>query len=300
MTTIGSPLHCAIIGGDVFNSVTHDAETDYDFMESPGAPAGTTHATIKALLRCQADVKQAYLRRKGETYVSPLYLLSRAWASDIQALCQCIKLLLSAGATLDRNAGAVAIFKERDVSVIGCFGPEHVEKTYQAEFLDVLRSCRDSAYAEGRIAEFSGMGDTSKQQNVELLQSALRFAARFQQLPSLEKLLAINRIDINAADDAEGLNALHIAAKYGNIDAASMLLAHGADVNAISSLGNTPLHERAGRRDTTMVSLLLSKGARTNIQNKIQDIAWTTTAIQDNIAMLKLFEDTYEGQKDTI
>ncbi|KAK5069680.1 Transient receptor putative cation channel subfamily V member 6 [Exophiala xenobiotica] len=299
MSVVGSPLHCAILGTDVFTSAIDEA-TDYGFIECVGAPEDTTYAAIRALIRCQADVNQVYWRRKGKTYVSALYLLLRGWASDIKALCRCINLLLNAGATLDGRAVAVAKFNERDVSVVECFGADHVEKTYRAEFLDILRSCKDSACAENQMAEFSVVDDTSKQQNVDLLQSTLRFAARFQQLPSLEKLLAIDKVDVNAADDVEGLNALHIAAKYGNIDAASILLSHGADVNAISSFGNTPLHECAWRRDTTMVSLLLSKDAITDIQNKIHNTAWSTAAIHDNIAMLEMFEATYEGQEDTI
>jgi len=252
------------------------------------------------LIRCQADVNQVYWRRKGKTYVSTLYLLLRGWESDKEALCRCIKLLLNAGATLDGRAGEVANFIERDVSVVECFGADHIEKTYRAEFLDTLCSCKDSACADDQMAEFSVVDNTSKQQNVDLLQSTLRFAARFQQMPSLEKLLAIDKVDVNAVDDVEGLNALHIAARYGNIDVASILLAHGADVNAISSFGNTPLHECAWRRDATMVSLLLSKGAKTDIQNEIHNTAWSTAAIHDNIAMLKMFEATYEGQENTI
>jgi len=54
---------------------------------------------------------------------------------------------------------------------------------------------------------------------------------------------------------------LQIAAYFGALDAARLLIEHGADVNAHTRLRATPLHLAAGMGRTSMVQFLLEKGA---------------------------------------
>jgi ankyrin repeat protein len=61
----------------------------------------------------------------------------------------------------------------------------------------------------------------------------------------------------------DGWTPLHLAAFFGHLDAARVLLDHGADVNSVSqnNLTNTPLHAAAAGRHSDLALLLLSAGA---------------------------------------
>ncbi len=58
--------------------------------------------------------------------------------------------------------------------------------------------------------------------------------------------------------------ALHWAARMGLIKVAALLLAAGADPNAVNKDGETPLHEAVFQGKMAMAVLLLAKGARVN------------------------------------
>ena len=73
-----------------------------------------------------------------------------------------------------------------------------------------------------------------------------------------------------AARDSDGDTALHIAALNGAIDAAGLLIASGADVCAVNSRGETPLHHactRAGSNE--LVSALLDAGCAPNARSAL-------------------------------
>jgi ankyrin repeat protein len=61
----------------------------------------------------------------------------------------------------------------------------------------------------------------------------------------------------------DGWTPLHLAAFFGHLEAARLLLDAGADVNAVSqnSLANTPLHAATAGRHGDLALLLLSAGA---------------------------------------
>ena len=58
--------------------------------------------------------------------------------------------------------------------------------------------------------------------------------------------------------------SIHDAARTGNIEAVKQHLADGADVNAKSSGGRTPLHWAANRGHEEVAELLIAKGADVN------------------------------------
>jgi ankyrin repeat protein len=102
------------------------------------------------------------------------------------------------------------------------------------------------------------------------------------------ELLLSKGADINKKENSkEGETALHYASmREGKYDVGGedqdeidkkywktrvLLLSHGADVNAINGLGETPLYaaiRTETKRDLDYVKLLLSKGAKVNIKNK--------------------------------
>jgi uncharacterized protein len=57
---------------------------------------------------------------------------------------------------------------------------------------------------------------------------------------------------------------------WGDVDAANVLLSHGADVNALGEDDDTPLHRAfmAKANVAEMVKLLLSRGASPDIRNR--------------------------------
>lgn len=61
----------------------------------------------------------------------------------------------------------------------------------------------------------------------------------------------------------DGWTPLHLAAFFGNLDAARVLLDAGADVHAVSrnGLANTPLHAATAGKHREIALLLIEKGA---------------------------------------
>ena len=63
--------------------------------------------------------------------------------------------------------------------------------------------------------------------------------------------------------------SIHDAARTGNIEAVKQHLADGAEVNAKSSGGRTPLHWAAWHDRKEIVELLIAKGADVNAENNL-------------------------------
>ena len=78
------------------------------------------------------------------------------------------------------------------------------------------------------------------------------------------------KIGIDGADppgDCHAENALHEAARTGDLDAVNHLITvHMADVNATTSYGETPLHKAAHNGPASIVSVLLAAGAEVSIK----------------------------------
>lgn len=66
-----------------------------------------------------------------------------------------------------------------------------------------------------------------------------------------------------AARDDEGWTPLHWAALYGHAECAGFLLAHGAQVDAASNAGETPLMIAAESRRKNALAVLIDAGADT-------------------------------------
>ena len=97
--------------------------------------------------------------------------------------------------------------------------------------------------------------------------TALHFACYFGQ-PRAARVL----IDNGAAVDAVASNPmkvmpLHSAASARSVEAARLLLEHGAPINARQHGGWAPIHAAAQNGDRAMVELLLRHGADPGIEN---------------------------------
>jgi ankyrin repeat protein len=96
----------------------------------------------------------------------------------------------------------------------------------------------------------------------------LMIAANFAK-PGMARLLLAYGADLQAMDDVWGDTPIHYAACAGDIETMRLLLAHGADVNAKSrNSGSTPMHYAAGMGRRATIELLLAEGARPNITDK--------------------------------
>jgi hypothetical protein len=89
-------------------------------------------------------------------------------------------------------------------------------------------------------------------------------------LPEIFHMLLDARANIDAKGTEDGLTCLHIACMYGINCAARSLIEHGADVDAASNIGFTPLHCAVVASDQSTVIQLLSVGA--NIHAVAEDI----------------------------
>ncbi len=59
---------------------------------------------------------------------------------------------------------------------------------------------------------------------------------------------------------------LHLACRYGNVDAAKLLVDNGAETDVMDDRGGTPMRRAARSGHTTIVRLLLEKGANPNLE----------------------------------
>jgi ankyrin repeat protein len=90
-------------------------------------------------------------------------------------------------------------------------------------------------------------------------------AARAGDLKAVQARLAAAPKSIKAKDFT-GHTALHYAANSGHAQVAALLLAKGADPNALNMEGRSPLHLASMRCFPEVVKLLIAKGAKVNLK----------------------------------
>ncbi|MDP9307060.1 MAG: ankyrin repeat domain-containing protein [Actinomycetota bacterium] len=92
--------------------------------------------------------------------------------------------------------------------------------------------------------------------------TALHYAAFFDG-PETALLLVDHGADVNAfADNELGVHPLNSAVAAGRLEVAAILLKHGADPNATTRGGFTPLDAARQNGDEKLAELLRSHGAR--------------------------------------
>ncbi|MBR7109855.1 MAG: ankyrin repeat domain-containing protein, partial [Akkermansia sp.] len=107
----------------------------------------------------------------------------------------------------------------------------------------------------------------------------LRAAAQYNAVNTISWLLKERKADPHdmlwdnyGSPLSDEVSPLHVAAKYGSVEAARLLLAAGVNPNVVDKQGNTPLMlavASGGENAYDMVSLLLAHGANPALRNNV-------------------------------
>ena len=86
-----------------------------------------------------------------------------------------------------------------------------------------------------------------------------------------------------------GYTPLHVSLHFINVELVSLLVEAGANVNAASDVGNTALHYAASRRSLACVEVLLAAGADVNVRSTNWGTPFGTALARDHRRMLALY-----------
>lgn len=89
----------------------------------------------------------------------------------------------------------------------------------------------------------------------------------YSQLTTVQRLLSERATHVNTRDE-DKYTPLHRAAYNGHLDVVRELIAHGADVHAVTVDGWTPLHSACKWNNARVASFLLQHDADVNAQTK--------------------------------
>jgi ankyrin repeat protein len=87
---------------------------------------------------------------------------------------------------------------------------------------------------------------------------------------------------------SDGDTPLHVMAWRNDLEAVEILIAAGADVNAVGDMGETPLHVAVRRGNVAMAEALLKAGARDDIRSEFESTP-REKAVEMGGAMAELF-----------
>jgi ankyrin repeat protein len=107
-----------------------------------------------------------------------------------------------------------------------------------------------------------------------------------------------NGADVNAQTNY-GVTPLHLAAVTGKDTTVTLLLEKGADIHAQQKDGNTPLHWAAYKGNDTTVKLLLEKGADIKAQNKDGKTPLDLAKEKGNQQIITLLQQAEKQQAQT-
>jgi hypothetical protein len=126
--------------------------------------------------------------------------------------------------------------------------------------------------------------------SVDAVDYPLHRAAVEGKTDALTALLSEPHADADASDN-NGRTALHLAAFAGQLEAARLLIQHGACLDAVDQQQTTPLMFAVLQRHTALVQLLLEAGADPEITNTSGKDAQVLAALVDSAPIARLLHE---------
>ena len=204
-----------------------------------------------------------------------------------------MRLLIAHGADVNARSGALAgvvplenaIAPTAQESTLFA-SPEMQERGAQHR-LEAVKLLLDSSAKADRVSRIGStpLSSAASQGTVEIVELLIKKGARVNGNGPLDQPLAeaARRMRKESAKICEALIAqkanletplppnmetpLHLAAGHGNVEAARVLLDHGAKVEVRDRFGATPLHNAAAINKLEMVKLLLEHGANAKAED---------------------------------
>lgn len=135
--------------------------------------------------------------------------------------------------------------------------------------LTLLKATRHIKHATLPAIHNASTHTTAVDNQVEIFRQAIQK----NDIEAIKKLLQEKKVNIHTRD-AYGDTLLHIALENREISFCIVeeIIRAGVDINAINSLGNTPLHYAYYFKNNTAVDVLLQQGARSDTPNSLGDI----------------------------
>lgn len=114
-------------------------------------------------------------------------------------------------------------------------------------------------------------------------------------------LLITHGADVNAID-GDGDTPLHLAVRQYQLESVRLLLTNNADIDIQNNNGFTPLHEAAHLRDADAISILIKAGANPTLRNKAKetpmDMCNNNDLVLDEIEELRKYTDSWLTKKE--
>ena len=117
-------------------------------------------------------------------------------------------------------------------------------------------------------------------QYIQNVQSLFQ-AVRDNDLPAVTRIISTSPRLVHARNE-DNWTPLHGSSYYGHGDICSLLLLHGAELEAVTPAGNTPLMFAVQENHGDVCSILLSHGANVNYIRPSTDTTPLMLAVQEN------------------
>lgn len=161
----------------------------------------------------------------------------------------------------------------------------------EGDLLYILDQISESGWWRASCGNRTGLIPSNYvEESTEEVLHPLHDAAKRGNMAFLKECLA-NKVSVNGLDKA-GCTALHWAAHAGNEDCVIELLKiPNISINVQNKLGDTPLHSAAWKGHSSIVELLLSKGAQPYLLNNEKRSAFDLAHDSATAAILKPYNN---------